>query len=50
MTNPVEHMPWIAALFNEPVEIKDGYIVVPDRAGLGFTLNPDTIERFRIAA
>jgi L-alanine-DL-glutamate epimerase-like enolase superfamily enzyme len=45
----VEHMPWFSRLFNEPIEIEDGYIAVPDRPGLGFTFNHDAIAKFLIA-
>ena len=36
----VEHMDWFAPLFNEPMELKDGKLVVPNRPGHGFTFAP----------
>ena len=33
----VEHVDWFAPLFAEPVELRDGRLVVPDRPGTGFT-------------
>ena len=35
----LEHMPWLAPLYNEPLELRDGAAVVPNRAGWGFTLD-----------
>lgn len=43
-----EHMPWFGQLFNERLEMVDGDILIPDRPGLGFTFNPDAIERLRV--
>ncbi|GAA1904737.1 mandelate racemase/muconate lactonizing enzyme family protein [Nocardioides lentus] len=34
----VEHFEWLAPLFEEKPEIRDGRMWVPDRPGLGFTL------------
>ncbi len=42
----VEHMPWNAPLFNEPMEIADGKILIPSRPGSGFTFDRDAIKRF----
>ncbi|HUH83302.1 MAG TPA: mandelate racemase/muconate lactonizing enzyme family protein [Stellaceae bacterium] len=44
----LEHMPWFGALFRERIEMKEGMVVVPERPGLGFTFDPDAIERYRI--
>ncbi|MCB0106013.1 MAG: enolase, partial [Caldilineaceae bacterium] len=35
----VEHFEWLEPAFNERLEIRDGYMLVPDRLGLGFTLH-----------
>jgi len=40
----VEHVTWLEPLFNERLELKDGVVVVPDRAGIGLTLS----ERSRV--
>jgi len=40
----VEHVDWLEPLFNERVEVKDGAMLVPDRAGIGITLS----ERARV--
>ncbi|MFN7051987.1 MAG: enolase C-terminal domain-like protein, partial [Gemmobacter sp.] len=34
----VEHFDWLAPLFNEELEIRDGRMIVPARAGLGCSL------------
>ena len=42
----VEHIDWFADLFSESVELVDGQLVVPDRAGTGFTFAEDLGRRF----
>lgn len=37
MCSLVEHVDWFQPLFNERIEIADGQLVIPDRAGTGFT-------------
>jgi L-talarate/galactarate dehydratase len=34
----VEHFDWLAPLFNEELEIRDGRMIVPGRPGLGCSL------------
>ncbi len=41
----LEHMPWLAPLYHEPIELRDGAAVVPDRPGWGFTLDQGRIGR-----
>ena len=41
------YMPMMNELFNEPYDIRDGYVHAPTKPGLGFTLRPDALERFR---
>lgn len=41
--NPLQH-----ELAAEPIVAKDGDVVVPDRPGLGVTLNADFVERYRV--
>lgn len=38
--------PLIYEMFEEPFDIRDGYVHAPDRPGLGFTLRDDLEERF----
>ena len=44
----LEHMPWFAPLYNEPMELIDGAVRIPDRPGVGFTFDMDTVERHRM--
>lgn len=44
----VEHMPWFAPLFNETMEIDDGFITVPERPGIGFTFDQSAIKGYRL--
>ena len=44
----VEHMPWFSPLFNEPMEIHEGYLLVPDRPGVGFTFDQSAIQHYKI--
>jgi L-alanine-DL-glutamate epimerase-like enolase superfamily enzyme len=37
----VEHFEWLEPLWNERLELRDGYMLVPARPGLGLTLNED---------
>ena len=41
--------PFIHSIFNEPFTLRDGYLVLPDGTGLGFTLNEETVKRYRVA-
>lgn len=40
----MEHVTWLEPLFNERLEVKDGAIPLPERAGIGLTLS----ERSRV--
>ncbi|MBC8023849.1 MAG: mandelate racemase/muconate lactonizing enzyme family protein, partial [Burkholderiales bacterium] len=35
----LEHFEWLEPLFNERLELREGRMMVPDRAGVGFTLS-----------
>ncbi len=41
------YMPMMNELFNEPYDIRDGYVHAPTQPGIGFTLRPDAFERFK---
>jgi len=43
-----EMMPWFGNLYNEQTELVDGDLLIPDRPGLGFTFNADSIARYRV--
>ena len=44
----VEHFEWLEPAFNEQLEIRDGYMIVPDRPGLGLTLH-EQLARWTVA-
>jgi len=41
-----EHMHWFGLLFNESIELKNGMIQIPNRPGLGFTLNQTSVRKY----
>lgn len=42
------HQLYTHSLLTEPIVVKDGYAVVPDKPGLGFDIDWDAVERFRV--
>ena len=44
----VEYMPWFSPLFNEPLTVEQGFLLAPDRPGIGFTFNQDAIKNFKV--
>jgi L-alanine-DL-glutamate epimerase-like enolase superfamily enzyme len=40
----LEHMPWLAPLYKQAIELQEGAAVVPDRPGWGFDLDVDQIR------
>ena len=44
----VEHMPWFTVLFNEPMELDAGDILIPKRPGTGFSFNQKAVKEFLI--
>jgi len=45
----LEYMPWWDAIYQEPPKVKDGYIKIPDKPGLGLELDPEVIKKYQIA-
>ena len=45
----VEYMPWSGQLFEEVPQVKDGELAVPQKPGLGLTLNREVIKRYGVA-
>lgn len=45
---PIEYMPWVAAAFAEPAQIKDGHMLPPQKPGLGLEIPEEVIQRFRV--
>jgi L-alanine-DL-glutamate epimerase-like enolase superfamily enzyme len=42
----LEHMPWLAPLYDEAIEIRDGMALVPERPGWGFTFAARAVEKY----
>ena len=42
----VEYMPWMLELYNETPVVKDGYLHLTDKPGLGLEVNEKALERF----
>lgn len=43
-----EHQPWWEPILSEPVEVRDGAIVLPDRPGFGISLDETAVARFEV--
>ncbi len=41
-------MPWFERLYREPMSLIDGRMAMPEGDGLGFTFDPDAVDRYRI--
>ncbi|TFH40685.1 MAG: mandelate racemase/muconate lactonizing enzyme family protein [Lysobacterales bacterium] len=44
----LEHMPWFESLYRERMRLVDGRMAMPEGNGLGFTFDPDAVDRYRI--
>jgi mandelate racemase len=44
----LEYMDWATAIVAEPLQIKDGHAVIPDRPGSGITWNEDAVKRYAV--
>lgn len=44
----LEYVPWTDAIFEEPIEVRGGDVILPERPGLGCTLQRDAKDRFAI--
>ena len=44
----LEWMKWVDPLLVEPYRIKDGYLIIPERPGVGLLFNRDVINRYRV--
>jgi L-alanine-DL-glutamate epimerase-like enolase superfamily enzyme len=41
-------MPWFSVLYREDLEFIDGDLMVPDRPGLGFSFDPEALEKYQV--
>lgn len=44
----VEHMPWSFPLLREPPQVQDGYMLLPQKPGLGYELDERALARYRV--
>ena len=44
----LEHMPWFENLYRERMRLVDGRMAMPEGNGLGFTFDPEAVERYRL--
>jgi mandelate racemase len=45
----LEYVDWADAILEQPLEIKDGYALIPDRPGAGMSWNQSAVKRLRAA-
>ena len=44
----VEYMPWWDDIYQEPPQIKDGFLDIPDKAGLGWELDNEAVRKYEM--
>ena len=44
----LEYMDWANPVLNEPIQIKDGHALIPDRPGSGVTWNEEAVKRYQL--
>ncbi len=44
----LEYVDWAAPILKEPIEIRDGHAIIPNRPGAGIEWNDDAVRRFRV--
>ena len=42
----LEYVDWAASIIQEPVQIKDGHALIPDRPGAGIVWNEEAVKRY----
>ena len=45
----LEYMDWAVPIVTEPIQVKDGYALIPDRPGSGIVWNEEAVKRFAVA-
>jgi mandelate racemase len=45
----LEYADWADAILEQPLEIKDGFALIPDRPGAGMSWNQSAVKRLRVA-
>jgi mandelate racemase len=44
----LEYVDWAAPILKEPIEIRDGHALIPNRPGAGVEWNADAVARYRV--
>jgi L-alanine-DL-glutamate epimerase-like enolase superfamily enzyme len=44
----VEYMPWWDVIYQNPPQVKDGYIEIPKVPGLGLELDPEALKKYEL--
>jgi mandelate racemase len=44
----LEYVDWAAPILNEPLEIRNGHAIIPNRPGAGIEWDEDAVARFRV--
>jgi len=45
----LEYMDWAVPIVTEPIQVKDGYALIPDRPGSGIVWNEEAVKRYAVA-
>jgi mandelate racemase len=45
----LEYMDWAVPIVTEPMQVKDGYALIPDRPGSGIVWNEEAVKRYVVA-
>jgi L-alanine-DL-glutamate epimerase-like enolase superfamily enzyme len=45
----MEYLPWLGPIFERPVQVENGFALVPREPGVGADIRPEAIERYGIA-
>ena len=44
----LEYVDWASPILKQPIEIRDGHAIIPDRPGVGIEWNHDAVKRYRV--
>ena len=44
----LEYVDWGAAVLKQPIEVKDGHVLIPDRPGNGIEWDEDAVARYAV--
>jgi mandelate racemase len=44
----LEYVDWASPILKEPIEIRDGHAIIPNRPGAGIEWDDDAVARYRV--